>query len=152
MTGKRLGVIAVVGNEDVVAAVAVEVGDHNLSTVLRSRDRADEERTAVSKPTAPVAQEHPDRKGRVGDREGESRYDEISDAVRVTSPVSCSVAPPTATAVATIVGAPKSGVTAALCAAGAKTTRPAIGGKIQRITRRRYALALKKHSMWTRSS
>jgi hypothetical protein len=59
--GKGRGVVAVVGDEYVVAPVTIEVGDDDLPTVLSARNVAREEGAAISEPSASVTEEYADR-------------------------------------------------------------------------------------------
>jgi hypothetical protein len=76
-------VVPVIGHEDVVAPVSVEVGDQNLPAVLRPRDRPHEHRAPVPEAAAPVREEDADRKRRMRDGEGEPGDDDVGEPVPV---------------------------------------------------------------------
>lgn len=83
LAGERLRVVAVIGDEDVVPPIAVEVGNQDLTTMLCPWDRAGEEGASVSIAATPIREEDADRKGRVGNRERKTSHDEIGNAVSV---------------------------------------------------------------------
>jgi hypothetical protein len=84
MAGERRGVVAVVGDEDVVAMVAVEVGDEDLATVLCARGRAVPHRRAVHEPTLTVAEVDADRKRLMRNRTArDAGDDEVVTAIAV---------------------------------------------------------------------